>query len=194
MTTRTRQSGPLPSIDRLLIVEDCAQLRHTLTTVFAPRVGSVRTVGSVAEAQIALKAFDPDLLVLDFALPDGDGFDVLTLVAAQERLPAIVAMSGSAAPGEAFRLAQLGVRAFVSKPINLDELEDAVAQSLTSAPDLQPLLRASVGHRSVHDVEDQVRATMVTEALARTEGSKKGAARLLAISRQLLQHILKRDN
>ncbi len=60
-------------------------------------------------------------------------------------------------------------------------------------PDLTPLLRAVVGRKSVHQVEEQVRATMVAEALARANGNLSSAARMLSISRQLLQHILKRE-
>jgi hypothetical protein len=44
---------------------------------------------------------------------------------------------------------------------------------------------------AIHDVEELARGTMVREALARSQGSRTGAARLLRVSRQLLQHILR---
>jgi len=38
-----------------------------------------------------------------------------------------------------------------------------------------------------------VREAMVSEALARSSGSRNAAARLLAVSRQFLQHVLKKN-
>ncbi|MBK7861855.1 MAG: hypothetical protein IPJ65_25220 [Archangiaceae bacterium] len=65
-------------------------------------------------------------------------------------------------------------------------------ETLERPPDLTPHLRAAVGHLPLHQLEEQVRQTMVGEALGATQGSRSGAAKLLRISRQLLQHILKR--
>lgn len=100
----------------------------------------------------------------------------------------------SVGPAEGFRLAQMGVRAFVPKPATPAAIERALAAVLGAAPDLAPLVRTLVGWLGVHEAEDRVRATMVAEALARARGNRKSAARLLAISRQLLQHILRKGD
>jgi two-component system response regulator RegA len=102
-----------------------------------------------------------------------------------------VAMSGTAEPGESFRLAQLGVRTYLHKPLRLDELEAALVYARTAPADLRPYARGLVGLRPIHEVEEELRKTMVEEALARAGGSRSGAARLLAVSRQLLQHMLR---
>jgi DNA-binding NtrC family response regulator len=182
-----------PALERLLVVEDNDALRRTLALALAGRASEVRAVATVAEAVLVIREWHPDAVVLDFALPDGDAFDVLRVVAETRPMPALVAMSGMAGPCEAFRLSQMGVRAFVPKPIEPEALERALDLALATAPDLTPLVRAAVGHVGVHAVEEQVRAIMVSEALARAHGSRNLAARLLSISRQLLQHILKKS-
>ena len=108
-------------------------------------------------------------------------------------MPAFVAMSGVANAGQAFSLAQLGVRSYLTKPITLEEVERALEAALATGPDMTPHVRAAVGRVALKDLERVVRETMLTEALARSEGSRRGAARLLDVSRQLLQHMLRRS-
>ena len=65
------------------------------------------------------------------------------------------------------------------------QLDDEVPAELAAA------LRANVGERTLSEIERATRHIMVMEALARTGGSKTRAAKLLRVSRQLLQHILR---
>jgi two-component system response regulator RegA len=192
LTGRTHATKPARALERLLVIEDNDALRRTLGLALAGRASEVRTVATVAEAEPLIREWHPDAVLLDVALPDGDAFDVLRVVAETQPMPALMAMSGVAEPCDTFRLAQMGVRAFVPKPIEPEALERTLDLALATAPDLAPLVRASVGHVGVHEVQEQVRAIMVSEALARTRGSRNRASRLLAISRQLLQHILKK--
>jgi two-component system response regulator RegA len=180
-------------LERLLVIEDNEALRATLVKVSSGRASEVRGVGTVAEAEALIRVWVPNALVLDFLLPDGTGFDVLRVAADGKPMPAVVAISGIADPDQSFQLAQMGVRAFVSKPIELERLERALDTAINTAPDVVPFVRAIVGHLGVHEVEETVRATMVSEAMAHARGSRHCAARLLSISRQLLQYILKKD-
>ncbi len=54
---------------------------------------------------------------------------------------------------------------------------------------MSPHVRQLVGHKSLAGVTSEVRATMIEEALARSSGNVRGAARLLETSRQLLQYL-----
>lgn len=151
------------------------------------------TVASdLATARRVIAGDPPSVVILDVALPDGDSLSLLPLLRVARPQPPVIAMSGSASPDQGFRLAEAGVRAFLPKPIDLTSLEAAWNRALSRAPDLTPHLRAQVGSVPLHDLEEQVRHTVVEEALARTTGSVRGAARLLGISRQLLQQILRK--
>jgi two-component system response regulator RegA len=188
-------SGPKTcklELERLLIVEDNDALRRALGLTLAEHASEVRTAATVEEAELAIREWHPDAIVLDFSLPDGDAFDLLRIIAHTEPMPTLVAMSGVADPGETFRLAQMGVRVFVPKPLEPEAIERALELALVTAPDLAPMIRTAVGRIGVHTVEEQVRATMVAEAMARAHGSRSAAARLLAVSRQVLQHFLKK--
>ncbi len=177
---------------RVLLVEDSPALTRTLTRVFEERGCEVFHAGTVELARARLTETHPDLALLDFALPDGTGLDVLKFMATIHPAPTVIAMTGSAAPTESFQLAQLGVRAYLRKPIDLSELEETITRVEEQPPELRHHVRELVGRVPVKDVEEEVRKVMVDEALSRSDGNKRGAARLLNISRQLLQHILRK--
>src|SRR5262249_22093380 len=147
---------------------------------------------SVREARIALLDGPPDLLVLDVALPDGRAADVLDTLKDLSPAPCVVAISGAAGAEESFELASRGVRAYLQKPLNLDEQGAGVLRAHSEPPALAPHVKSAVGRAPVHEVEQLVRDTMVQEALALGKGNRRQASRMLGISRQLLQHILRK--
>lgn len=176
-----------------LVVEDDARLRPVLVEALEDLGFEVKQAGSVGAATEILAEYVPQLLLLDVALPDGRALDLLEVIERISPRPSVVAVSGSAGPDESFRLAERGVRAYLKKPLQLEELEQAVARALSEPPDLAPHLKSAVGRVPIKDVEATVRTTMVEEALGHGKGSRRAAARVLGISRQLLQHILRRN-
>ena len=84
------------------------------------------------------------------------------------------------------------MRAYFQKPFGTTEVREAIRTAAREAPDLAPHLRSTVGRRPLRAVEADVRDSLVREALARSGGSRSAAARLLKISRQHLQNILRR--
>ncbi len=179
-------------VERALIVEDDELFRRSLVRFCRPLAKDLVEAATVAEARVAL-AKRPTLVLLDVRLPDGSGLEVVELANDLRPAPLIVAFSGEATPPESFRLAQLGVREFLQKPFDLEQLEGALARSQEAPPALQPLVAGAVGHIDLGDVKAQVRQTMVRQALAMTKGNRSAAARLLGVSRQALQHIVRHD-
>lgn len=177
---------------RLLIVEDVPALAQTLGRALKPYAREVVIASSLTEARASLAAQPPDAVLLDVNLPDGSGLSLMDSLRALTPWPRVIAISGSATPEETFRLAQAGVRAYVPKPIQLPQLEAAWRGAFEQPPDLLPWVKASVGHVPLKELEAQVRGAMVDEAIAQSRGNRRGAARMLEVSRQLLQQILRR--
>lgn len=177
----------------ILVVEDNPSLRNTLCVVLRSLLGcEVIGVDGVASSAKALRSTTPSLVVLDVELGDGDAFDVFSHIMRLTVIPRVVVISGVAGPEQAFRLAQLGVSRYVQKPIDLGCFEQAVTRALAEPPDLTTHLRSAVGQVPLQEFEEHVRSTMLREALARSEGNRRGAARILQVSRQLLQHMLRK--
>jgi DNA-binding NtrC family response regulator len=179
-------------IQRVLVVEDGRELRRTLERALADRFPEVRSAASVAEAVALLESFRPELVLLDVELPDGSAIDVMRAAMRGDSVPVAVAMSGRAEPAQSFELAQLGVRTYLQKPLDLALLDRALDEAIANPPDLEPHVRSVVGQRQIHEVQDEVRETMLREALGRARGSRRAAAKLLRVSRQLVQHMLRR--
>jgi DNA-binding response OmpR family regulator len=177
-------------LERVLIVEDNAPLRSAIARVVRGWGAQPLGAATAAEAK-ALLSPPPDLIIIDIHLPDEPAFAVLEACSRVWPVPLKVAISGAATPEEAFRLAQLGVRAYLNKPLSIEELTAAVDTALREAPDLDPLIAEVVGHGPMRELQGRVRSVMVRQALALMEGSRSGAARLLDVSRQAVQQMLR---
>jgi DNA-binding response OmpR family regulator len=70
---------------------------------------------------------EPDVLVLDLMLPDGDGVEVLRKVRREQIRVRVVVTTGSEDSTRLECVRTLGPDLFLTKPINLQELLNGVA-------------------------------------------------------------------
>ena len=102
---------------RLLVVDDSAYNRQTITSMLESRPG-VKVVGRAVNGKEALKlVFDlePDAITLDLEMPEMDGFSFLRLLMSKRPTPVIV-ISGYAQRDNVFRALELGAMDFIAKP------------------------------------------------------------------------------
>jgi len=182
--------GGSRTLERIAVVEDDAALRSAIARAVRSWGVLVTEAGTAEEAKALLATLPPpDLLLIDVRLSDHTAFDVLDAADRSAAAPIVVAMSGKASADEAFRLGQRGVRAYLAKPISLDALESAVRTAWGQAPDLEPLIAATVGRVGMRELQHQVRHVMLRQALALSRGSLRASARLLQVSRQAIQQM-----
>jgi len=176
----------------VLIVEDSPGLAESLGSAFSSCSERVIVAPTAALARAALESAEPlELVVTDIRLPDGSGADIARLALARQPMPLVLAMSGEATAEESFELARVGVHAYVAKPLTMETLLAALENALQARPPVLSHVRAAVGKVPLHELEAEVRDAMLDEAMARADGSRRGAARLLSVSRQLMQHMLR---
>ncbi len=144
------------------------------------------------EDAIRCLAQEPALIVTDVRLsPGGSGLNVVARAMQARPAPTVVAITGEATPAEAFRLAQLGVQALVTKPIDQETFMATIEAVLDRAPDFDVQIARQVGHRSYGEVLEQVRRAMLEEALARSGGNRMRAAKTLEVTRQAVQQMIR---
>ena len=118
----------------MLIVEDNADLCHTLAEVFRKSGHKGVTALNGAEAQRLLKTSAIDLMLLDLRLPDMLGIKVLEF--AKELDPEIMAIMMTAVandPRPAVEAMKVGAFDYLTKPFELDEVKLVVAKALETA-------------------------------------------------------------
>lgn len=186
----------LDKFERALLVEDDVAVRAAIARIIEGWGDlEILEAGTAGEAKALLvDGLKPDFILIDVRLPDESAFCLLEAIRDLSPRPILVAMSGKASADEAFRLAAYGVRAYLAKPFSIQEFTTAVQTACKQVPDIEPLITAQVGRVPMRDLQRDVRRVMVKEALARTQGSRSGAARLLHVSRQAVQQILRSES
>lgn len=184
--------GRFSQLQRVLIVDDNVALLSAIARHVSTWGVDALQARTRAEA-LKLLGRLPDLLIADIRLPDGSGFQVLEEAARTRPKPLLVAISGVASAEEAFRLGQIGVRAYLPKPLSLRDLDEAVALALSQAPDFEGLISDCVGRVPMRELQGQMRHVMLDQALALADGNRSVAAKLLDVSRQAVQQILRSD-
>ncbi|HEV2419517.1 MAG TPA: response regulator [Terriglobia bacterium] len=116
---------------RVLVVDDNATNRAILQEMLS-RWGSVPVMADGSEAAIARLAAPEiapfGLLLVDAQMPGKDGFELIEQIRSEPRLTgaAIMMLSSAGQRGDAERCRDLGVAAYLTKPVRQSELREAI--------------------------------------------------------------------
>ena len=166
---------------RLLLVDDTPELLDLLCEHL--RAAGYRYITTAIDCRTAREAFaqqQPELMILDINLPDGDGFALFRQLRAQADVPALFL---SARDADADRLFGLGLGAddYLTKPFLMQELLLRVQHILQRAYRME-LQRGAAGHLQLGQ-----RKVELADALVRMpDGTTQS---LTATERALLQKL-----
>ena len=129
---------PLDNLDsgrrKVLVVDDDAEIVELFVDVLT-RDGrfEVKTAASGYDAGVLTQEFNPDLMILDYMLPDINGNVVCKTVRANPALSGIkiIIVSGVVNQDEIDELLKAGADEFVKKPFNIEKLLARIGELLT---------------------------------------------------------------
>jgi PAS domain S-box-containing protein len=137
---------------RVLVAEDNAVNQRLALHVLKRHGHFVVVAGNGREALAALgisetdeqaaPAFPPfDVVLMDVQMPEMDGLEATTVIRSHERcaggrLP-IIAMTAHAMKGDRERCLEAGMDGYVAKPIQAQELHEAIARVMSPCPPVQ---------------------------------------------------------
>jgi two-component system nitrogen regulation response regulator NtrX len=133
----------------LLVVDDEAGIRESLSSILRDEGYHVEAVGSAEEALERSTSGDFDLILLDVWLPGMDGLEALSRLQASARPPAVIMISGHGTIETAVRATKLGAFDFIEKPLSLEKIIVLVRNAIQQRrlQDENLLLRSELGHR-----------------------------------------------
>jgi PAS domain S-box-containing protein len=122
---------------RILVVDDDADTREMLRTVFARAGAEVTAAESAMEALSAFRAARPDVLVSDIGMPDTDGYELLRLLRGvdPDRAPLAIALTAYTGADHRRRALEAGYREHVSKPVDVEQIVRLVARLANATDD-----------------------------------------------------------
>jgi signal transduction histidine kinase/ActR/RegA family two-component response regulator len=130
---RVREALPLLADVSVLVVDDEAEARASVMTVLASCGAATHGAASAIEAAGIFSASRIDVVLVDIAMPDEDGYALLARLRAQDRArakrTAVIALTGFADEDHRKRVVEAGFDLHLTKPVPVDELVVAVSMA-----------------------------------------------------------------
>jgi two-component system, OmpR family, KDP operon response regulator KdpE len=177
---------PMP---RILVVEDHAELQRGLQINLQARQYDVTTAGTGREGLAAAARRPPDAVILDLALPDTDGTQIITELRRWYPAPIIV-LSGRTSPDTKISALDAGADDYLTTPFVMGELLArlrAVLRRGHASPAQSQPQRALIGRWQIDPA-----AHRITRATATTHPATNDTLRLTPTEWAMLKLLLQR--
>lgn len=130
---------------RILIIDDEASQRELLKILFAGKGYSVRCAATGSEGLKEDESFNAQVIILDIRLPDMDGLNVLQQLRKNNPKTNIIMITAYHDMETTVRAMKLGACEYITKPIDVDELEEAVSRTFRFVSADEPEQRSVEG-------------------------------------------------
>jgi response regulator RpfG family c-di-GMP phosphodiesterase len=133
---------------RVMVVDDHQIFAHSLVRLLGsrPELKVVGTAASVSASVVAALAYEPDVILMDFELPDGDGPQATEQIKALVPAVKVIMLTARTDDRSLVRAIAAGCSGFVKKADAVDKLFEAIVaahhdESVTPPADMAALLR-----------------------------------------------------
>ena len=120
-----------PATGSVLIIDDEAAIRESLETLLAIEGYNVEAASSAEEGLALLAATPRDLVLLDFALPDRNGIEVLEEIRQRDAGLPVIMITAYGTVENAVKAIQAGATNFIQKPWDNEKLLADVRASIS---------------------------------------------------------------
>jgi two-component system response regulator AtoC len=113
----------------ILIVDDDPAIRSVLYDLLSEKY-ECNTASMAEEALQYIEVERYDAILTDIAMPGLTGVELLKRIQDTESNPPVILISGKGSEQDPEDLIELGAFAYVTKPFNLDEIEEVVERAM----------------------------------------------------------------
>jgi DNA-binding NarL/FixJ family response regulator len=153
---REALAGPI----KVLIVDDHEVLASSLALVLDAEqdISSVGVATTLQQARALIEKAQPDVVLLDHRMPDGDGVAAIPVLRAQRPDIGVVVLTASSSDHVLMAAIEAGASGFLSKTRSLDEVTAAVRAAAAGesviSPELLARLLPRFGRDSPHAADE----------------------------------------
>ena len=122
-----QRDTPRQPLGRILVVDDEPEVVAILTKSFSDAGYTVDAAAHGGDALIAVSQYQPDVVVLDILMEGLDGVQVLERIRSLDPSIRVIMITGSTDATLKPTAMSMGAFAYVSKPVSLGHLHEAVA-------------------------------------------------------------------
>jgi DNA-binding NtrC family response regulator len=115
---------------KVMVVDDTEGIRDLLSAILEREGYETVLKASAAELKAAFSQTQPDVILLDLVLPDGDGLDLLPQIKKQWPDTEVIVLTGYASLDKAVAATKLGAYHFQDKPFKNDTLLLSIERAL----------------------------------------------------------------
>lgn len=182
MSVARSERRPLGELNRVLVIDDEADIRELIDLTLS-RMGLAATcAGSVAEARAALAAERFHLCLTDMRLPDGEGLEIVRHINEHHPQTPVAVITAFGSADNAVAALKAGAFDYLAKPVGLDQLRALVKSALRlpeaegRAAGMQGLIGDSTSMQQVRAMIDKLARSQAPVYISGESGSGKELA------------------
>jgi signal transduction histidine kinase len=179
--------GDVPALTTVLVVDDDPAIQSLLAMVLKRRGYQVLTAGTAADGLALLADHQPELVVMDYQMPDRNGLSALQEIKANHPGCYVIMVTGQGNEELAVELMKAGASEYLLKPFDVRTLPDRV-DAVRKLREIELANRALQAEREhlLLEIESwnrelQTRVQEKTEALHRAQTEIAQAEKLAAL-------------